>query len=463
MGLPTIPINLDRNNPRNAFVGMFDFLCDFPKLGGKDNNFVIFLRDENSREKADYFTKKKMTSEEYKSYFIYKLANLLFGKLRDFLYHEKPRLTASEKRIRRPEEDTLIKEDMECAEVLSFCCFDFPKSDSTSLISMHMEGLPKKCISQAISFFRKSKYIYNGKSRYDRFIDSLEKLFNYLYDVSPEFFTALYKLEIPFKKEFKDVVGTFGNCLKQDHSDKNWCESITMDFEWFSTSEYQIATMFSGLYQRISDRHEETKNRDLILLFDEPEMHMHPETGRRFIDNLERILRNFKESDLINHCQIILATHSPFIIQYLGKYNNSIALVKEEKGRIKVCDFNDDLNKLKLPNRESYSFNIVMYKGVPTIELHNELYGVLQEENKKYKIRAIDAWFTQSKLHIQKVKLWIEEKDGEAQPAKAVTLQTYIRNSIHHPENRRNAKYSKDELQQSIDQMFELLHQENSD
>ena len=84
MGLPTIPINLDKRNSRNAFVSMFDFLCDFPKLGGEDNSLIIFLRDENSRENADYFTKEKLTAEEYKSYFIYKLANLLFGKLRDF-------------------------------------------------------------------------------------------------------------------------------------------------------------------------------------------------------------------------------------------------------------------------------------------------------------------------------------------------------------------------------------------
>ena len=377
-----------------------------------------------------------------------------------FLYHEK-----SQKKIKRPEEDTLIKENMECAEVLSFCCFNFPKSDSTSLVSMHREGIPKEHILQAISFFRKSTYIYNGKSKYDRYIDSLEKLFNCLYDVSPELFSALYKLGIPLKKEFKNIVAAFGNCLKRGHSDKNWCESISVDFEWFSAGEYQLATMFSGLYQRINNRHEESDNRDLILLFDEPEMHMYPETGRRFIENLERTLRNFKESGLINHCQIILATHSPFIIQDLNNYNNSIALVKKERGHITIYDFNDDLNQLKLPNRGSYSFNLVMYKifGVPTIELHNELYGVLQEVNKKFNNKAIDAWFMQSKLNIKKTKLWIEEKDGKAQPAKDATLQTYIRNSIHHLENRQNAKYSEDELQQSIDQMLDLLPQKNFD
>lgn len=169
MGLPTIPINLDRSNSRNAFSGVFDFLSAFPELGGADNRLVIYLRDEDSRENAEYFVKEKVTSQEYKCYFIFKLANLLFSKLRNFLYHEKPQFVLSGERIRRPEEDTLIKEDMECAKVLSFCCFDFPRSDSTSLISMHITSQPKESISQAISFFRKSTYVYNLKPVYDRY------------------------------------------------------------------------------------------------------------------------------------------------------------------------------------------------------------------------------------------------------------------------------------------------------
>lgn len=47
--------------------------------------------------------------------------------------------------------------------------------------------------------------------------------------------------------------------------------------------------------------------------------------------------------------------------------------------------------------------------------------------------------------------------NGAAQAPYDVTLQTFIRNHIHHPENRRNALYTENELRQSIEEMIRLL------
>lgn len=443
LGLPTMPINLDRSNSRNAFKGVFDFLCSFPKLGGEDNSIVFYLQDKDSREKAEYFEKEKMTSSEYKCYFIYKVANLLFGKLRDFLNHEKPQYVLSG-RIRRPDEDA-IKEDMECAEVLSFCRLDFSRSDSTSLVITKMESQPKDRILQAISFFRKSTYVNND------YLDELEKLFNCLYDVKAEFFTALYKLEIPFKKEFENIIVAFRNCLALDYNGKNWCESIAVDFEWFSAGEYQLAIMFSGLYQCLTEH--EFNNSNLILLFDEPEMHMHPETGRHFIENLERALTAFKERGLINSCQIIFATHSPFIIQSLKKYNHFISLVNKKYSQIQVNSF-DHLPLLKLPNRQAYSFNLVMYKifDIPTVELHIELYGYLQEKFCDKTVAGCDRKIAESAYYIP----GIHDKPSKYKSTSYKTLPTFIRNAIDHPGPSKT--YSDEEFVCSIELLIEICN-----
>jgi hypothetical protein len=296
---------------------------------------------------------------------------------------------------------------------------------------------------------------------YNKYLDALEELFNCLLDADAELFTAYYKLEIPFKDHYKNIIASFWNCLELDDPHRNWCESINVDFEWLSAGEYQIATMFSGLYQRLSEKSEGSENRDLILLLDEPEMHMHPETGRRFISYLETALNEFKKKGLINPCQIIMATHSPFIIRELSNYTNSIALVEKKNNIITIRDFND-LSQLILPKRNSYSFNLVMYKifGVPTIELHNELYGVLQEVNGRDNIMSndkeegMDDWLRkaipQSELVIRK---WITEKGKEHE----VILQTYIRHSIHHSNNRKNPQYNENDFRQSIEQMLRLL------
>ncbi len=53
-------------------------------------------------------------------------------------------------------------------------------------------------------------------------------------------------------------------------------------------------------------------------------------------------------------------------------------------------------------------------------------------------------------------KSWIRISRGVAKPAQPITLQTYIRNYFHHPENDENARYTYDELKLSIAKMVEI-------
>ena len=67
----------------------------------------------------------------------------------------------------------------------------------------------------------------------------------------------------------------------------------------------------------------------------------------------------------------------------------------------------------------------------------------------------IEQWLQDK--NIQRTKQWIRERNGVAQTPTDVTLQTFIRNHIHHPENRQNTLYTEDELKQSIEEMIGLL------
>lgn len=46
---------------------------------------------------------------------------------------------------------------------------------------------------------------------------------------------------------------------------------------------------------------------------------------------------------------------------------------------------------------------------------------------------------------------------GIVKPAYGVTLQTYIRNTIHHPENKENGGYTYSELVSSINEMRSFI------
>lgn len=58
-----------------------------------------------------------------------------------------------------------------------------------------------------------------------------------------------------------------------------------------------------------------------------------------------------------------------------------------------------------------------------------------------------------------KDKSWIKEINGTARPSYSVTLMTFIRNHIHHPENTtmQGIPYTGDELKLSIDEMIRVL------
>lgn len=335
--------------------------------------------------------------------------------------------------------------------------FDYPRSDIISLVKSRWSSTPEAEISAAIAFFRKSTYVYSGKSQYDKYLDCVESLFSCLYKIDIQYFTALYKLSLPIEPTFQGVIKAFDDCIANGDAGYQWADSIIPDFEWFSVGQHQIALMFSGLYQRLKSEYEDESAQDLILMLDEPETHMHPEAGRHFIETLNVCLTQFRSADLIRNCQIILATHSPFLIQSLSNYPASIALTENDHGQITITDF-INLQNLHLPDRQMYSFNLVMYHvfHVPTTELHDELYGYLQESKKCYREEELDKWLLNN-TQIEKTKSWISVIDGKERAPMRVTLQRYIRNFIHHPENIKNQEYTPAELRQSIEEMLALI------
>ena len=109
----------------------------------------------------------------------------------------------------------------------------------------------------------------------------------------------------------------------------------------------------------------------------------------------------------------------------------------------------------------SPSLNEVIYLAFGDIseEYHNELYGYLQakaidEDSENEKENGFDKWLQNKGCTI--LKTWIRIVNGTAKPPQPKTLQTYIRNYFHHPENDKNARYTYDELKQSIEKMIEI-------
>lgn len=157
-----------------------------------------------------------------------------------------------------------------------------------------------------------------------------------------------------------------------------------------------------------------------LLLLDEPETHLHPQAQEYLKDELIRITRN-KQNNIV-----FFATHSNFMID---KYHIDRCF--------RVSKKNNQETLLERIEKQKSSYSEVNYEvfEVPTNDYHNELYGFLEDVEK-------------TKLEkFPKTKKWWNDKTKTTDD---VSLATYIRHSIHHPENSSNAKFTDDELIKSI-------------
>ncbi len=199
--------------------------------------------------------------------------------------------------------------------------------------------------------------------------------------------------------------------------------------------------------EQISKHHEDEELvKPFFLFIDEPEICLHPRAQKQLFKALLEISKTK---------QVFLATHSPYFIS--TNYLNRIGLFifKSQVGVSEVEKISNG-NKL-LP--WSPTWGEINYKAydLPTVEFHNELYGRLQELSMKFKINEFETWLIDEGL--SKTESWTMEYNGIPKPSQACTLQTFIRNKIHHPENvtMQQVKISETQLKQSIDKMIHIL------
>ena len=151
----------------------------------------------------------------------------------------------------------------------------------------------------------------------------------------------------------------------------------------------------------------------MIVLIDEPELHLHPKLQSDFI---ELLLEFSKDS------QIILTTHSPlFIKQAMSNNNVKVKILTKTENSVVVA--NPELSVL--PYVSANEVNYVAFK-LATEEYHNELYetlfGLKAPSNK---IKYFDFSFFHTEKGEPKNSPWMGYPNE-------VTIHTFLGNQIHH-------------------------------
>lgn len=233
------------------------------------------------------------------------------------------------------------------------------------------------------------------------------------------------------KLNFVDNWLPFGKCFFAEKKENN--QQVPLDM---LGSGYEM--IFSLLYSFYLSQQ---SGKQLIMLIDEPELHLHPSLQENFMKLL---------LELSKKAQIILTTHSPLLVKQL--LNNEFVKAKvlsKSNHTVQVLPVEERV----LPFMSANEVNFLAF-GLATEEYHNDLYEELKcQKGDDNGIKQFDIGYFQGEKHEAADSPWMGNQNE-------VSIHTFIRNQIHHSKD--NGKPDPEKLTGSIKTMREYLKELNS-
>lgn len=297
---------------------------------------------------------------------------------------------------------------------------DIVSFDSTKILG--------KLIKSSVGDFFETEQYKNFKEQHNTVFntgtDSLKSRLNTLAnDISQILKEQWGDLELGFKFELTDNSSHLkkGSLLVKEGGVEHELEG--------KGSGLQRSVMLS-MIQALSKVYSSDTESNIILCIDEPELNLHPKAQERLAKALSKLSDNI---------QIIISTHSPYTLKSFKKDLDTVYVFKDglvanpgKLSELSILPFGPTLAEIQY-----FAYNLT-----PS-DLHNELYGYLESENA---------------LSFSNTKTWIRENRDGSTLNESVSLQKYIRHTIHHPENTRNAAFSDMDISQSIKEMIVVVN-----
>lgn len=203
-----------------------------------------------------------------------------------------------------------------------------------------------------------------------------------------------------------------------------------------STGEQQIVFRGTDLLYHTSN--------GVTVLIDEPELSLHPKWQRKILDFYRNL---FTDEEGIQTAQLIIATHSQYVVQSAIEDSSSVKTIILQKEKQKIRSM--EMKEVLLGVHCSAEINYLVF-GVEKLDYHIQLFGALHSLLQEMKGSKVDQSISSVDRYIMNHKFYdssIYERE-DLSFHHYYTLPVYIRNAIDHPENKR--LYSNQDLDISI-------------
>ncbi len=173
--------------------------------------------------------------------------------------------------------------------------------------------------------------------------------------------------------------------------------------------------------------------KQLIVLIDEPELHLHPALQEQLVSFILKISKD---------AQIFMSTHSSLLIKQFSTNNRVKIMILNKE------DYPISMEERKLSYYSSNETNYLAF-GLATEEYHNELYEYLKSSHgEQLTYKAFDNTFFIQKKKEPQTSPWMGYPNE-------VSIHTLIRNQIHHSAD--NGKPNIADLKMSIIKMRSFI------
>lgn len=216
-----------------------------------------------------------------------------------------------------------------------------------------------------------------------------------------------------------------------------------IDIDDLSTGEKQVVFRGAKLLRNINNVIGGT------ILIDEPELSMHPMWQKKIFDFYRNL---FIDEDGKQRAQIIMATHSEYILKSALESGNTLVINLQNKEGI--INKERILTPFVLPTITFAEINYHVF-NICSTDYHIQLFGEIQRISGKDNISDCDEYIKNHQLFENKYL-----KSYRVNSHNYDTLPTYIRNCIDHPNT--STSFSEEELIASIKFMIAIINHDNS-